>query len=193
MLRCKSIPTAKLDVRCELEQPILLRRYDTSNIVGYADVVLSVRAPKLSAGIAPSNGHGEPYLGVDARQYADWTVNWTDFGSFAFDAKNDIRSLGELMRQFKTYREYSPNIPFYAVSPDSRFANEISDEGFGFIKYPDAIITLPKRQPVPNCAAIASPRLVRRFSKAHPTTASLSGLGVVAAKPSCEKHGRQNQ
>jgi hypothetical protein len=137
-------PAAKLDVRCTLERPILRRRYETVDIIGYADVVLSVRAPRLSAGIAPSNGYGEPYLGVDTRRYAEWTVDWTDFRSFAFDAKNDIRSLGELIRQFRTYRTYS-RLPFYAVSPDSRFAKDITDEGFGFIKYPDAIITLPRR------------------------------------------------
>jgi hypothetical protein len=137
-------PAAKLDIRCEIEQPILRRRYETADIIGYADVVLSVRAPRLSAGIAPSNGHGEPYLGVDTRRYAEWTVDWTDFRSFAFDAKTTIRSLGELIRQFKAYRTYS-RLPFYAVSPDSRFANDISDEGFGFIKYPDANITFPKR------------------------------------------------
>ena len=137
-------PPAKLDVRCELEQPILRRRYDTPNIIGYADVVLSVSAPRLSIGIAPSNGNGEPYLGVDTRRYVEWTVDWSKFRSFAFDAKNDIRSLGELIRQFKTYRTFS-KLPFYAVSPDSRFAKDISDEGFGFIKYPDAIVTLPKR------------------------------------------------
>jgi hypothetical protein len=134
----------KLDVRCEIEQPILRRRYDTTNIVGYADVVLSVRALRVTAGIAPSDDYGRPYLGVDAMRYANWTASWSDFTSFAFDAKNDIRSLGELIRQFKTYRTYS-KLPFYAVSPDSRFSKDISDEGFGFIKYPDANITFPKR------------------------------------------------
>jgi hypothetical protein len=105
--------------------------------------VLSARALRLTAGIAPSDDYGRPYLGVDARSYADWTADWSEFRSFAFDAKNDIRSLGELIRQFKTYRTYS-KLPFYAVSPDCRFAKDVSDEGFGFIKYPDGIITLPK-------------------------------------------------
>jgi len=136
-------PAPKLEVRCELEQPILRRRYDSTDIVGYADVVLWVRASRLTAGTAPSDDYGRPYLGVDAKGYANWTADWSDFRSFAFDAKTSIRSLGELIRQFKAYRAYS-KLPFYAVSPDSRFANDISDEGFGFIKYPDAIITLPK-------------------------------------------------
>jgi hypothetical protein len=137
-------PAAKLDVRCTLERLILRRRYETVDIIGYADVVLSVRAPRLSAGIAPSNDYGIPYLGVDTRTYAEWTVDWTDFRSFAFDAKSNIRSLGGLIRQFRTYQTYS-RLPFYAVSPDAHFAKDISNEGFGFIKYPDAIITLPKR------------------------------------------------
>jgi len=137
-------PAAKLDVRCELERPILGKRYEPTDIVGYADVVLSVRVLRLTAGIAPSDDYGKPCLGIDARRYANWTASWDDFTSFAFDAKNDIRSLGELIRQFKTYRTYS-KLPFYAVSPDSRFSKDISDEGFGFIKYPDANITFPKR------------------------------------------------
>jgi hypothetical protein len=102
-----------------------------------------VRALQLTAGKAPSDDYGRPYLGVDPATYANWSVWWNDFSSFAFDAKSDIRSLGELLRQFKTYRTYS-KLPFFVVSPDSRFAKEISDEGFGFIKYPDAIITSPK-------------------------------------------------
>jgi hypothetical protein len=137
-------PAPKLDVRCELEHVILRSRHETNlRIHGYADVVLSVRKLKLCAGNAPSNDYGRPYLGVDPRGYANWSVTWSDFRRFAFDAKNDIRSLGVLLRQFKTYQIYS-NLPFYVVSPDSRFAEEISDEGFGFIKYPEAIITSPK-------------------------------------------------
>jgi hypothetical protein len=136
-------PPPKLDVRCELERPILRRRSDT-DIAGYVDVVLYVSSLRVSAGNAPSDDYGRPQLGVDARRYTAWSVTWSDFRSFAFDAKNDIRSLGELLRQIKAYRMYLPQLLFYVVSPDSRFAKEIRDEGFGFIKYPDATITFPK-------------------------------------------------
>ena len=136
-------PAPKLDVRCELERPIRRRPYEATDIVGYIDVVLSVRALRLTAGIAPSDDYGRPYLGVDARSYADWNAYWSDFRSFAFEAKTTIRSLGELIRQLKAYRAYS-KLPLYAVSPDSGFEKELSDEGFGFIKYPDATITFPK-------------------------------------------------
>jgi len=136
-------PAPKLDVRCELERPILRRPYEATDIVGYVDVVLFVRALRLTAGIAPSDDYGRPYLGVDARRYADWNTHWSDFRSFAFEAKTTIRSLGELIRQLKAYRAYS-KVPLYAVSPDSGFEKELSDEGFGFIKYPDAMITFPK-------------------------------------------------
>ncbi|SRR6266404_4582624 len=136
-------PAPRLDVRCELEHRIFRRRYEASDIAGFIDVVLSARALRLNAGIVPSDDYGRPYLGIDAKTYADWNVRWTDFRRFAFDAKTTIRSLGQLIRQFKAYRTYS-KLPLYAVSPDSRFAKEISDEGFGFIRYPDAVITLPK-------------------------------------------------
>ena len=109
---------------------------ETTHIVGWIDVVLSVRALRIIA--------AAPYVSVDPARYAEWIVDWADFQNFAFEAKTTIRSLGELIRQLKAYRAYS-KLPVYAVSPDSRFANDISDEGFGFIKYPDAIITYPKR------------------------------------------------
>ena len=138
-------PVPKLDVRRELEHVILRDRHETNlRIIGYADVVLSVRTLKLCAGNAPSDDYGRPYLGVDPCGYANWSVTWSDFWRFAFDAKNDIRSLGALLRQFKTYRAFS-RLPLYAVSPDSRFADDIADEGFGFIKYPEGTITVPKR------------------------------------------------
>src|SRR6266700_4722885 len=70
-----------------LEQPILRRRYEPADIVGYVDVALSVRALRLNAGTAPSDDYGRPYLGVDPRRYADRSPYWTDFTSFAFDAK----------------------------------------------------------------------------------------------------------
>jgi len=105
--------------------------------------VLSVRVLRLTAGITPSDDYGRPYLGVDARRYAEWNAYWSDYRSFAFEAKTTIRSLGELIRQLKAYRAYL-KVPLYAVSADSRFAKEISDEGFGFIRYPDAMITFPK-------------------------------------------------
>lgn len=136
-------PAPKLDVRCEIERVILRRLHEPSGIAGFIDVVLFVRALGVSAGVAPCDDYGRPYLGVDARTYADWNTSWTEFRSFAFDAKSAIRSLGELIRQFKAYRLYS-NLPLYAVSPDAGFANDISDEGFGFISYPEGTITFPK-------------------------------------------------
>jgi hypothetical protein len=136
-------PAPKLDVRCELEHPVLRRPYEASDIAGFIDVVLCVRALRLTAGIIPSDDYGRPYLGIDAKTYADWNAHWSDFRRFAFDAKTTIPSLGQLIRQFKAYRAYS-KMPLYVVSADSRFAKEISDEGFGFITYPEAVITFPK-------------------------------------------------
>jgi len=100
---------------------------------------------RLNAETAPSDDFGRLYLGVDPRRYADRSPYWTDFTSFAFDAKTTIPSPGALIRQFKGYRAYSPKLPFYVVSPDSRFAKDISDEGFGSIQYPEAITILSMR------------------------------------------------
>ena len=65
-------PAPRLDVRRELEYVILRDKYETNRrIIGYADVVLSVRELKICAGNAPSNDYESPYLGVDPRGYAN--------------------------------------------------------------------------------------------------------------------------
>jgi len=140
-------PAPDFAVVSEMERPIQRQRYQTTDIIGYADLVVWARATTISAGYISNDEYGRPRLGVDPKAYASWKIEWRDIGTFAFDAKSEIRSLGELIRQFKTYRVYS-KLPFYVVSPDAHFSNEVSEEGFGFIKYPDGKITLPKG-PVP--------------------------------------------
>lgn len=138
-------PEPEFSVDSQMERPIQRERYQTVDIVGYADVVFWVKATRITAGYAPTSQHGEIQLGIDPKTYATWHVTWRDLGSFAFDAKSEIRSLGELIRQFRTYRVFS-KFPFYAVSPDARFAQDISDGGFGFVQYPDGHITFPKEK-----------------------------------------------
>src|ERR1043166_461427 len=74
-------PAPKLDFRRELEHVILRDRCETNlHIIGYADVVLSVRTLELCAGHAPSDDYGRPYLGVDPCGYTNWSVTWSRFG-----------------------------------------------------------------------------------------------------------------
>lgn len=139
-------PLPEIEVTSEMEWPIQRQRYQAVDIVGYADLVCYVRFTALRCSPPPYNPNlRQPELGVDVETYTRWKIEWHRAGNFAFDAKGEIRSLGELIKQFKTYEVYS-KMPFYVVSPDARFANEISDEGFGFIKYPDGLITPPKKR-----------------------------------------------
>jgi hypothetical protein len=50
-----------------------------------------------------------------------------------FEVKPSIPSLGELLRQI---RSYGINQNFYVVSPDDRFREQIEAQRVGFIKYP---------------------------------------------------------
>lgn len=123
-------PDRILEVKTEIERPILKYHISKPTIVGYIDIVISARTTQLS--IFKKDG------------VPQWRTQWTNAQTFSLDAKTEIRSLGELLRQFKSYQVYWPGMQFYIVSPDTRFAEDIIDEGFGFIEYPNIKITNPK-------------------------------------------------
>jgi hypothetical protein len=56
-----------------------------------------------------------------------------------FEAKTYITSCGELIRQIRLYQTYQPSSTvFVVVSPDTRHAAQLEDQGIGFITFPDA-------------------------------------------------------
>jgi hypothetical protein len=55
-----------------------------------------------------------------------------------FEAKTYIKSCGELIRQIRLYQTYQTRDVFVVVSPDSRHAALLEDQGIGFITYPEA-------------------------------------------------------
>jgi hypothetical protein len=138
-------PPPEIEVNSEMEVPIKRDRYKTVDIVGYADIVFFLRTTRPHIFSFPEDNFGKPALEINLPNHTRWNKIWNEPQKIAFDAKSAIPSLGELIRQLKTYKTFC-NWPFVIVSPDARFANEISDEGFGFIKYPDCIITLPKKK-----------------------------------------------
>ncbi len=134
----------QIEVTTQMECPIRRPRYNEFDIIGYADIVYTVRTSLIKIERFPtldSYPHG-PKLGVDAAYYTQWKTSWTDPTMIAFDAKSTIPSLGELIRQLQTYRAFC-KMGFYVVSSDARFAADIADEGFGFVKYPEGSITHP--------------------------------------------------
>lgn len=136
-------PPPEIEVETQSEYAIQRMRYQTKHIEGYLDVVLFVRATKLAISCWPYDLDGPLAQMVKRGPYVSWHVEWKKLGDFAFDAKASIPSFGTLIRQFRTYEVFS-KFPFYAVSPDARFASEISDEGFGFVTYPEGAIIFPK-------------------------------------------------
>lgn len=128
-----------------MEVPITRERYKTKDIVGYAHIVFSITTSGLHASTPPADNAGRPLVGTGK---LDWFTFPTDPRTIALDAKSTIPSLGQLIRDLNTYREWR-NWPFVVVSPDARFADAIADEGFGFIEYPDGEFLQPSalRQP----------------------------------------------
>lgn len=123
-------PSREIEVKSEIERPIVKYNGTKPTIVGYVDIVISARATKLSLD--------------GSTDMPRWHTHWSDRMAFSLDAKTEIRSLGELLRQFKSYQVYWPGMPFFIVSADTRFAEAICDEGFGFVKYPKIEIMMPK-------------------------------------------------
>ncbi|MBI3152767.1 MAG: hypothetical protein HYZ21_11580 [Chloroflexi bacterium] len=52
-----------------------------------------------------------------------------------FEVKTEIPSLGELIRQINTYRNYVEG-KFIVVCPDDRYKELLAEQGIGFVKYP---------------------------------------------------------
>lgn len=140
-----TLPCLELDVISESEVPITRERYKSKDIIGYADVVFFVRRTELLTGSLPVNQFGNPTLEIPPSKALRWHGQLVDDCKIAFDAKTTIPSFGQVIRDLKTYREFR-RWPFYVVSPEKRFANQIADEGFGFIEYPEGVLLHPKRR-----------------------------------------------
>ncbi len=54
--------------------------------------------------------------------------------SIFIEAKSEIKSLGELIRQINVYRTYQGG-NYFVVAPDDRYIDILNEQGIGFIKY----------------------------------------------------------
>lgn len=54
--------------------------------------------------------------------------------SIYIEAKSEIKSLGELIRQINVYRTYKKG-NYFIASPDNRYIDILKEQGIGFIKY----------------------------------------------------------
>ena len=72
-----------------------------------------------------------------AERTGGFAPSWKMFASrvnLLFEAKTEIPSFGELMRQINFYRAYEQG-PFFVVSPDDRFKSTLASQCIGFVKY----------------------------------------------------------
>jgi hypothetical protein len=134
-------PLRQIDVSSACEVPIKRARYKTTDIVGYADIVLTIRSNNvLTTTSFHSDQSGNPMLAGDA---LDWFTPWSDPFKVGLDAKTTIHSFGQIVRDLNTYQEFC-DWPFVVVSPEARFAQALADEGYGFIQYPDGVFLRPR-------------------------------------------------
>lgn len=93
---------------------------------------------------APLRGTGKSVIGfVDLRAVFTCSERTCPRGSVwapavCFEAKTYIKSCGELIRQIRLYETYQTGDVFVVVSPDTRHAAQLEDQGIWFIPYPDA-------------------------------------------------------
>jgi hypothetical protein len=80
---------------------------------------------------------------VDEREKEKWVGDLKDRVKIGFrhqqvtvyvEAKTEIGSLGELIRQIRHYKEYLPG-EYYVLCPDEKHASTLQGQRIGFIKY----------------------------------------------------------
>jgi len=94
------------------ELPIIKQQYKTETIVGFVDICIECLYPEL-------------YF-TDKFWYRNEIVK------IYFEAKTEIRSLGELLRQINTYKTYATG-KYIVVCPDEKFKTIIKSQGIKFI------------------------------------------------------------
>lgn len=112
----------------------------TKFVIGFLDMVVLVEKTELEVDevdLSVSRFRSEQIRGAPT-----WRTLRSPEQRFGFEAKVDIPSLGELIRQLRLYQQFRHH-PLYVVSPDDRFAEQLVAQGFGFIKYPDGTIQKP--------------------------------------------------
>lgn len=107
------------------ELPVMSNQY----LIGFID--LAVRFEITKVGLSVNDG----------QRTAQWGV-WTNNYAVAFEVKSYIPSIGEVIRQVRTYQQYEPSLSyheidrFFVVSPDHSFAKVLEAQGIGFIPAP---------------------------------------------------------
>ena len=122
--RVRALPVYSPEAACKIvltwERPI------TSGgkfIVGYCDLfaTLTAKQPCLWGECEPARWGFEPESATTT--------------SIGFEVKTEIRSLGEVVRQIRTYQEHCRDWHWFIVYPDDRFAEPLRSQGIHFLNY----------------------------------------------------------
>ncbi len=101
----------------EWEYPLVYQTPTYKTVVGFIDIYLNI--------------HGEFYF-TDTKKYELFAM------PVFIEVKTSIPSLGELIRQMKTYQTYHQNNARYMIiAPDETHKKILNDQGFWFYKYND--------------------------------------------------------
>jgi hypothetical protein len=96
-------------------------------IEGHIDMAVHVERPFVSIGYQEGS-----YYGQTARHRA--RIDLTTEVVF-FEVKPKIESLGEVIRQLRRYQKYASGV-WVVVSPDTRYANILREQGIEFLQAP---------------------------------------------------------
>lgn len=128
----KEVLPVKIETRFEV--PVTTGR---EYIVGFVDVRATVTYPRLAVEhLRYDSIHPRDIIGTeDDPLLAFYYPEGRGQETIYFEAKPRIPSLGELLRQIRTYQEYVRG-RFVVVSPDTRFRQVIEDQGIEFWEAP---------------------------------------------------------
>lgn len=101
--------------------------YKSTQIVGYADVVLAVEVPVI---YASKGKHPDYAVSVELQWHRATEL------AILIEAKTTMPTLGELMRQLNLYRTAFDRRAIVVLSPDDRHASRLEEQGIHFLRYP---------------------------------------------------------
>lgn len=115
-----------------LERPIVKYggfQNNYSSIIGYADLYAESRFPRITFSARDSHHIYFHLYCVDADKDETWKLK-----KAYVEVKPRIQSFGELLRQIRTYETVTGKGSWYVACPDTRFKDDLEDEGVKFIQ-----------------------------------------------------------
>ncbi|MGO4221712.1 hypothetical protein AB4Y64_07625 [Lysobacter sp. TAF61] len=131
-LRVQPRPSPRTRVHWEVP---LFASDDRKRQLGFADLVIKVLLPRIRAEWASdSHGRNDSYMGCEVTWESEvWAP------SILVEAKADLPTMGELMRQLNHYRQGFDGM-CVVVAADDSLSSLLSSQGVQFVRYPGRMI-----------------------------------------------------